>query len=64
MFSYISKLISVCFVLQVSDAVDGLLDELIHLNDQVQNAESIYANPTGLKEQISENQVRYVLNIA
>ena len=43
--------------LQVGDTVEGLLEELHYLHDQVQHADPIAANPEALKAQISENNV-------
>ena len=46
---------------QVADTVDGLLEELHYLHDQVEHADPIAANPDSLREQISENKVRIKL---
>ena len=45
--------------IQVGDTVDGLLEEMHYLHDQVQHADPVSANPDTLKEQISENNVSY-----
>ncbi len=43
---------------QVGDTLDGLLEELHYLQNQVEHADPIAANPDALREQINENNVR------
>ena len=43
--------------LQVEDTLDGLLEELHYLHNQVEHADPIAANPDSLREQINENNV-------
>ena len=42
---------------QVGDTLDGLLEELHYLHNQVEHADPIAANPDSLREQINENNV-------
>ncbi len=49
---------------QIGDTLDGLLEELHYLQNQVEHADSIAANPDSLREQINENNVgvyRYII---
>ena len=45
------------FTIQVADTLDGLLEELHYLHNQVEHADPIAANPDSLREQINENNV-------
>ena len=51
------KLINSERSLQVGDNLDGLLEELHYLHNQVEHADPIAANPDSLREQINENNV-------
>ena len=42
---------------EASDALDGLLEELHYLHDQVEHADPVAANPEAVGEQIQENNV-------
>jgi len=46
------------YVLQVNEAVDGLIDELHYLQDQVNNIDPIAVIPAEIQDQISNNRVR------
>jgi len=43
---------------QVSDAVDGLIDELHFLQDQVNNVHPIAVIPAEIQDQIADSRVR------
>ena len=45
-------------VSQVNDAVDGLVDELHYLQDQVNSMDPIAVIPVEIQDQISDNRVR------
>jgi len=42
----------------VNEAVDGLIDELHYLQDQVNNMDPIAVIPAEIQDQISDNRVR------
>jgi len=46
------------YVLQVNEAVDGLIDELHYLQDEVNNMDPIAVVPAEIQDQISDNRVR------
>ena len=49
------------FLVQASDALDGLLEELHYLDDQTEHADPIAVSPDAIREQITENNVRRTL---
>ena len=53
---------------EASDALDGLLEELHYLHDQVEHADPVAANPEAVGEQIQENNVsthsRWLLSVS
>lgn len=54
-----SKIINLCvFKFQVGDSIDGLLEELHYIHDQVQHADPIAANAESIREQIADNKVK------
>ena len=48
-------------LLQLSDSLESLVEELHYLCDQVQYADPIAANPDTLREQMADNNVSGVL---
>ena len=48
---------------EAGDAVDGLLEELHYLHDQVEHADPVAANPEAIGEQIQENNVSTVTSL-
>ena len=47
---------------QVADTLDGLLEELHYLHNQVEHADPIAANPDALREQVNENNVSNIMH--
>ena len=45
---------------EVQDAIDGMLCELTHLNNQIDNAEPIASTVNKIMDQIQENKVSTV----
>lgn len=54
---YENSVYMVCSFFQVGDTVDGLLEEMHYLSDQMQYADPVSANRDTLKDQIAENNV-------
>jgi len=42
---------------EVQESIDGMLNELTHLNNQIDNAEPIASTVEKIKDQIQENKV-------